>query len=108
MLRRDGNVEVIQGSEHKIGDVKDIRRQEDEVRSFTSGDVVYLYSSTMTKIYGGNDGRQLGVVGLHDMLVRSSRLPADLQYDTMLNEVLLWKSGRTMGDDILLLAVSMP
>lgn len=108
MLRRGGNVEVIHGSEHKIGDVKDIRRQEDEVRSFTSGDAVYLYSSTMTKVYGGNDGRQLGVVGLHDMLVRSSRLPADLQYDTMLNEVILWKSGRTMGDDILLLAVSMP
>ncbi len=108
MMRRAGVIEVIRGSEKMVGEVKDVRRQEDEVRSCISNDAIYLYSSTLTKVYGGSDGRQLGEVGLHDMLAHISRLPAELQYDTMLNEMLLWKAGRPMSDDILLLSVTMP
>lgn len=108
MLRSGASVEIVKGSDKKVGVVNNIRRQDDEVRTFQPGDAVFLFSSNMTDIKGGNDNRNLGNDGLAAMLTRVSRLPASLQYDTMLNELLLWKSGRPLTDDILFLSVMMP
>ena len=107
LIRLGSSFEVIRGSDKKIGVLKDVRRQQDEVKVFQPGDALFMFSSNMTSIKGGNDNRLLGNDGLTDMLSRVSRLPASLQYDTMLNELLLWKSGMPLNDDILLLSVTM-
>ena len=54
-----GTIEIVKGSDKKVGVVNNIRRQDDEVRTFQPGDAVFLFSSNMTDIKGGNDNRNL-------------------------------------------------
>lgn len=106
--RRGGETRVLPGSEGKIGDVQDKRCGEDYVIHYMTDDAIYLYSSGVPAMAGGNDCGLLGEDGLRAMVSRLSCLPAQLHRETMRNELLLWKAGRPMTDDILLLGISLP
>lgn len=106
--RRGGEAHILPGSEGKVGDVQDLRRGEDHLIHYMTDDAIYLYSSGVPAMAGGNDCGLLGEDGLCAMVSRLSCLPAQLHRETMRNELLLWKAGRPMTDDILLLGISLP
>lgn len=106
--RRNDEARLLPGSRVRIGDAQDLRRGEDHVIHYEAADAIYLYSSGVPAMAGGDDCGLLGEEGLRAMVSRLSCLPAQLHRETLRNELQLWKAGRPMTDDILLLGVSLP
>lgn len=108
IVRTGGDAIVVRGAERKVGAGVEPRRLADEEFKLVSCDSLYFFSPSLLRLTGGGDGAALGVEGVRKIIKRVTLLPPGLRREAVLNELLLWKSGRPLSDDFLLLSVSMP
>lgn len=108
IVRTGGDAIVVRGAERKVGAGVEPRRLADEEFKLVSCDSLYFFSPSLPRLTGGVDGAPLGVEGVRKIVKRVTLLPPTLRREAVLNELLLWKSGRPLADDFLLVSVSMP
>ncbi len=103
-----GQIIVVPSAKLKVGEGFSLGSTLSDVEfSYESGDSVFLYSSSMTRISNAK-GEQIGAEKFCNVLTRAAKLPANLHHDAILNEVLHWTLPRPFDEDVLLVGFSLP
>ena len=79
----------------------------DDTFDYKHGDELFLFTSSVICLAGGNDETPLGEEGLCEILNRVAKLPHKLQKQALLNEVQRWCHGQSINEDMLIVGITL-
>ena len=110
MVVIDEKAQVVLPTDRMIGDKRTDEKLcpfEDYQYNYNDGDSFYLFTSGLLRMRGVGTGRELGVEGVANVMERVCHLPASLRKEAVLTELQLWKNGRPLNDDLLIIGVAL-
>jgi len=104
-LIRNKQLTEIRGSIHSVGGYYDKDKKEFKNQYFAleKGDRIYMFSDGFTDQFGGERNKKFTSKRFRNLLIDSSVLPINEQFDAVNQTWLNWKENNEQVDDVLLL-----
>lgn len=104
----NGKATAVSETSEKVGHFRNLLRPvKDYSFNYLTGDSVFLFTKSFIDVTNV-DGEHLGADRLKAIIQRSVKLPPRLYHDSILNEIMYWRSSRPFTDDVLLAGFSLP
>lgn len=105
----ENQLNFIKGAKCTVGSVENAIRSlpEDNFIRLHSGDRLFLHSDGVVDQFGEKSNKKLGSKRLREILLNYSKYDFNIHYESIVNELNLWKGNFEQTDDMIFIAIEI-
>ncbi|WP_258540594.1 SpoIIE family protein phosphatase [Parvicella tangerina] len=105
IVKKNGSTKELKGNKAAIGQLNQEFSEQKEC--IEDGDVLYIYTDGMPDQKGGINGKKLFYKPFNELLINTSKLPANERKNHLLNALEQWKGNQAQIDDITIVSIEI-